>query len=793
MNKDFNKQKHIFIGVSWPYASGSLHIGHLAGQYVVCDIFARYNRLKGNKVLMVSGSDSHGAPIELAAREKKLSPKQLAENSHKELVETYKALNFLYDNYTSTMTENHKTVVQNIFKILYENNFLFKQKSTQYYDPEVKRFLPDRYVKGTCPKCNTDNARGDECPECGEFLTPEDLVNPYSTLSDAKPVLRKTEHFYMDLSKTQKKLKDWINTNSKNWRKWVSTSTNGFLKSGLQPRPVTRDLQFGIPVPMEGWEGKCIYVWIEAVVGYLSASIEWAGDSSKWEDFWKNPKCKHYYFVAGGNVPYHTIMWPAELIAYNEKYEHEEQFKQFLLPNETLQKPLNLPFDVPANKILLYKGKKMSKGDKNTIEVSTLLQRYGADILRYFCTKYAPENHDREFLWKDLIDANNNELVANLGNFINRVLTFTTTKFDGIVPDGELSEEVEEAINTTFTKVGKALENCEFVKAMDLVLKLGHFANKYFNDQEPWAEINDNLTHAENTIFNSIQIVNALRVLLKPFLPSASERLTELLNIPEEYDPNEELRDKGKVENFLNSWIFAEIPSEHRINEPQIIFQKLEYTEDLKNQDESNIKETDVSRGRDVKITVDENLSHIPLLSKSFNNLVVKKKDPKVKKWLKDLIEKVEKKYSEENWQKKEIFTKYVDLHNQFSKKQNIPSSSQTLVEMVKEKGRLPNINTLVDIYNAVSALTGISIGAHDIAKIEGDIRFEKTKNGYAYSDEKGVICHLDTKQCDRTKINHKTTDALLILQGHETLGEEELEKTIRLLEEGIELITKKS
>ncbi len=807
MVKKYNTQKKIFIGVSWPYANGNIHFGHLAGQYVVCDIFARYHRLRGNKVLMVSGSDCHGAPVELEAEKQNISPKKLAEKSHKEIKDTYEKLSLLYDNYTTAMTDNHKNVVQNFFKVLDKNGYLFIKNSTQYYDTKAQRFLPDRYVKGTCPKCENNDARGDECPECGEFLSPEDLLNPYSAISDSKPILKKTKHYYMDLSKASKELKEWINKKSPNWRKWVQASTLGFLKSGLQPRPVTRDLSFGVPVPVEGWEGKCIYVWIEAVVGYLSASIEWG---SNWEEFWKDPKCKHYYFIAGGNVPFHTIIWPSELIAYNKRYEDKEQFGEYLLPKEKITTPLNLPFNIPANKVLMYKGKKMSKGDKTGITLETLLNSYNPDLIRYFCTKYAPENHDREFVWKDFVDANNNELVANLGNLINRVLSFTQTRFESTVPDGELAHEVETAINESFEKCEKNLENCAFVKAIESILELGHFGNKYFNDQAPWEEIKDNPTHAENTLYNSIQIVNALRILIKPFMPESSKNLREILNIQEEYDPNEELEATKNVSNHINGWIFTEILQGHEINEPKIIFPKIEYSLELKTEDQKSIKEKKLSKRKDVNIFVEKELSHIPIIWKSFNNLIVKRKSPKVKKWVSDLIEKTQKRYSEENWEKKEIFTKYIDLHNKYSKEKDIPSSSQILVETIKEKEKIPNINTLVDIYNVVSALTGVSIGVHDISEIKGDVKLKilnknqllKTirskdrifakKGEYAYVDEEGVICRLDVKQSDRTKINNKTTDALVIMQGHKALNKDSLEKAMKLLEEGLELITQK-
>lgn len=583
MNKQNEPQK-IFIGVSWPYASGNVHLGHLAGQNVTCDVFARYHRQAGNQVLMVSGSDSHGAPVTFAAEEKGTTPEKLAEESHKKILATFKKLGLIYENYTKTTTENHKIVAQNIFSVLNELGFLEVKKSKQYYDTKVNRFLPDRYVRGACPKCNNENARGDECPECGEFLKPEDLLNPRSTLSDIKPIMKETEHFYLNLTKVQPQLKEWLKDKTY-WRKWVKEFSDGWIKQGLEPRSVTRDMDFGIPVPVDGWEGKVIYVWIEAVVGYLSAAIEWAeksGDPAKWEEFWKDPNCKHYYFIAGGNVPFHTIIWPAELIAYNVKYKNSSLRDKFKLPGESTDKPLNLPYDVPANQLLMLRGRKMSKGDKTGIELEDLLGKYNPDLIRYFFVRYAPENHNREFSWKDFIDANNNELVANLGNFINRVLTFAATKFEGKVPGGKVEAEVQNAINKAFIETGQSIEICEFVKAISSVLELGKFANKYFNDAKPWEK---DAKDPANAVFNSLQLVSAIATLLKPFLPFSSAKIQRLINQTPKYDANIELEENGKVTKLINNWKFTPLDIGQTLNEPEIIFEKLEYTDDLKQAD----------------------------------------------------------------------------------------------------------------------------------------------------------------------------------------------------------------
>ncbi|KKP43394.1 MAG: methionyl-tRNA synthetase, methionyl-tRNA synthetase [candidate division WS6 bacterium GW2011_GWC1_33_20] len=572
------QQEKIFVGVSWPYASGKIHLGHLAGQNIACDVFSRYHRLKGNKVLMVSGSDSHGTPILFKAEELGIEPEQLIQQSHQEIVNTFKQLSLIYDNYTTTATENHKEVVQNIFLVLKEKGYLYPQKSKQYFDEKVNKFLPDRYVRGTCPNCGAVNARGDECPECGKFLKPEDLIDPFSTLSDTTPILKETEHFYLDLKKLQPQLSKWIDETSVNWRKWVREFSKGWIREGLEPREVTRDMKFGIPVPVEGWEDKVIYVWIEAVVGYLSAAIEWAdkiGKPSEWEEYWKDPKCKHYYFIAGGNTPFHTIIWPAELLAYSEKYSDDTLWEKYKFPGETKREKLNLPYNVPSNKMLLYKGKKMSKGDGVGMDADSLLEKYNSDLIRFFFLRYAPENHDREFEWKDLIDCNNNELVANIGNFINRTLTFTQSKFNSVIPEGVLDKEVEESISNAFETIGTHIEKCEFVKASEALLQFSSFANKYFNDKAPWASYKEDLKDCGNTIYNSIQLVNTLRILIKPFMPKSSIAISNMLGLEEESDPNIELDSTGVVNTYENNWEFNVIESNKTLNQSKILFEKI--------------------------------------------------------------------------------------------------------------------------------------------------------------------------------------------------------------------------
>ena len=381
------------------------------------------------------------------------------------------------------------------------------------------------------------------------------------------------------MKKLQPELKKWIDDTSSNWRKWVREFSKGLITEGLQPRAITRDMEFGIDVPVDGWDDKVVYVWFEAVIGYLSAAIEWAqkiGDSSRWEYFWKDPKCKHYYFIAGGNTTFHTVIWPGELMGYNEKYDSDELWDKFKLPGETKRERLNLPYDVPSNKMLLYKGKKMSKGENHMITADEADEKYGADLTRFFFTRFAPENHDREFSWDDLIATNNNELVANIGNFINRTLTFTYTKFDKKVPEGKWDKDVKKEIDNTFKEVGEYVDEVKLAKSLERILELGNFANKYFNDREPWVDVKDNIDRAKDTLFNSIQLVNALRLLLRPYTPFGCKKLTDLLNIKYEFDANDVLIKNGLVEENIDTWVYSDILANTEIQRPEILWNKIE-------------------------------------------------------------------------------------------------------------------------------------------------------------------------------------------------------------------------
>ncbi|MCB0181094.1 MAG: methionine--tRNA ligase, partial [Anaerolineae bacterium] len=418
--------ENILVCTAWPYANGNLHIGHLAGAYLPPDIFARFHRLKGNNVLMVSGSDSHGTPITLRADAEGVSPLEIFERFHGQFLETYQQIGITYDLFTHTDTENHYQVSQDIFSACLENGFLYKHTEEQFYSETEQRFLPDRYIEGTCPVCGYESARGDQCDNCKSLLNPTELINPRSKNDGSVPVLRATEHFYLDLGKLSDDILAYLSQDKDYWRSNVINFSLQYVKDGLRGRAITRDIGWGIPLPLEGYDSKRLYVWFEAVIGYFSASIEWAanhGEPEKWKEWWYRPEAKTYYFIGKDNIPFHAVIWPAELIATG-RHLYEDDTSKFL----------NLPYDVPANEYLNMEGEKLSTSRNWAIWAPDLLERYDPDAVRFYLTAIAPETRDTDFTFDDFIRRNNDELVAAWGNLVNRVLGFAYKRFDGQVP-----------------------------------------------------------------------------------------------------------------------------------------------------------------------------------------------------------------------------------------------------------------------------------------------------------------------------------------------------------------------
>ena len=523
---------YILVGVAWPYANADIHVGNLTGAYLPADIFTRYHRLKGNHVLMVSGSDAHGTPITVRADEEGTTPEEVYKRYHARFLELFQKAGLAYDLFTTTHTANHFKVSQSIFLALKENGYLYTEKSKQWYSPTLGRFLPDRYVEGTCYICGYENARGDQCDQCGNLLDATKLINPRSKIDGSTPELRETEHFYLDLGKLQDAIVAFLEKRKDYWRPNVVRQSLGqILAEGLHGRPITRDLAWGIPVPLEGWEHKSLYVWFEAVIGYLSAPVEWSmitGQPDAWQNWWFNPETKSYYFIGKDNIPFHAVIWPGQLIGSGDAFA-----RIFLGEEAGKGKELVLPYDVPANEFMNLENRKISGSRNWAVWGLDFLSRYDPDPLRYYLTVNMPESRDTMWDWEDFLHRNNGELVATWGNLVHRVLSFTHKHWEGRVPQpGELrpvDREILAVVDAAFQKVGERIEKVQLRAALNEAMQAASEANKYLERTSPWLEIKTDKQAAATTMYTALQVVNGLKVLFAPFLPHTSEQLHTLL------------------------------------------------------------------------------------------------------------------------------------------------------------------------------------------------------------------------------------------------------------------------
>ena len=514
--------EHILVCVAWPYAKSSTHVGQIVGAYLPADTFARYHRLAGNRVLMVSGSDEHGTPILVDSEREGISPRDFVARYHRQICEVWDRLGMSWDLYTETGTENHYRITQDFFLTLFDKGYIFKDTMQSPYCPTDRRFLPDRYVEGTCPYCGYTSARGDQCDNCGRTLDPVDLIDPRCRIcgsKESKLEIRPTEHFFLDLPRLQDALTEWLSDGKDFWRPNTLAFVKNWLREGLRPRAITRDLDWGVPIPMEGYDDKRIYVWFDAVIGYFSASVEWAerqGTPDAWKTWWipgqTNPPVKSYYFIGKDNIPFHAIIWPAMLMGYGNR---------------------NLPYDVPANEFMTMSGSKASASKGNVIWTKDVLDRYGADTLRYYLSVTAPEGRDTDFTYEELIRRNNDELVATYGNAVHRTLTFLQSKFEGIVPQpqvlSEADREILAEVDGGFTLVGHNIANCHFKDGLNAAMAVARAANRYLDEQAPWKSIKTDRQRAATTVYVMAQVLNGLKTLFAPYLPFSSQRLHELL------------------------------------------------------------------------------------------------------------------------------------------------------------------------------------------------------------------------------------------------------------------------
>ena len=543
--------ERIFVGVAWPYANYLLHAGQAAGAYLPADIFARYHRMRGNDVLMVSGSDCHGTPITVAADSEGVTPPEIIDRYHPKILEAWERFGISFDLFTTTLTDNHHETTQDIFTKLLEQDLLYRGTQEQLYDPEARRFLPDRYVEGICPRCRYAEARGDQCDNCGSQLDAVDLIEPRSKMSGATPEVRESEHFLLRLSAFNDQLKAWV-SQQPHWRRNVANFTLGILEEGLKDRAITRDISWGVPVPVEGYEDKRIYVWFDAVIGYLSAAKEWAkatGDPEAWRLYWEDEETKSYYFIGKDNIVFHTLIWPAMLLGYGG---------------------LNLPHDVPANQYVNFSaGQKQSKSKGTATWLLDLLDTYDADVVRFYLTQIMPETSDSEFREEELIRANNEVLIATWGNLPNRVLAMIRRNFDGVVPEpGPLSAESEALLATVregFERAGAEYAACQFRAALREGLAVAQAANKYLDDRAPWRAVKEDRDHAAETLYTALQAISGLCALLHPILPFSTSQLHTTLG------------HEGTPETA--GWTLTDAPAGRALGEGGALYRKLDLPE----------------------------------------------------------------------------------------------------------------------------------------------------------------------------------------------------------------------
>ncbi|NPA42478.1 MAG: methionine--tRNA ligase [Chlorobi bacterium] len=545
------KKERYLITAALPYTNGPVHIGHLAGVYIPADIYARYQRAKGRDAIYICGSDEHGVPITIRAKKEGKSPKEIVDHYHRLIKKSFEDFGISFDNYSRTSLPLHHRTAADFFKKLYDKGELIEKETEQLYDEQAGQFLADRFVKGTCPKCGYEEAYGDQCEKCGTSLSPTELINPVSTLTGTRPVLKKTKHWYLPLDKYEDKLRKWILEEHKDdWKPNVLGQVKSWLDEGLRPRAVTRDLDWGVPVPLEGAEGKVLYVWFDAPIGYISSTKEWAQKTGKdWKPYWKDDSTKLVHFIGKDNIVFHTIIFPAMLMAHGD----------YILPD-----------NVPANEFLNLEGDKISTSRNWAVWLHEYLEDFPGkqDVLRYVLTAIAPETKDNDFTWKDFQTRNNTELVGNLGNFFNRVMVLTNKYYDGRIPEpGTLTDrdrEVLEEIRAYPGRIGELIEKFRFRDALASYMKLAQLGNKYLAEEEPWKKIKTDPDRVRAVMFTANQIAAALAALGEVFLPFTAEKMKKMLRLDEQI----------KWDRVAEAEPL--IPAGRQIGKPELLFEKID-------------------------------------------------------------------------------------------------------------------------------------------------------------------------------------------------------------------------
>jgi methionyl-tRNA synthetase len=576
--------RKILVAVAWPYASGLRHIGHVAGFGVPSDAFARYHRLRGNDVLMVSGTDEHGTPVMVAADAAGESPAETADRFNELIREDLRDLGLSYDLFTRTTTANHYRVTQDLFRTLYEKDYIVEQETLGAFSASTGHTLPDRYIEGTCPICGYETARGDQCDNCGNQLDPIDLIDPRSRIDGEPPVFQTTKHLFLDLPAFKEQLRAWIESRD-DWRQNVKRFSLNFVEE-LKPRPITRDLDWGVPIPVAGYEerdDKRIYVWVDAVIGYLSASIEWAenrGTPDAWREWWQTPEAEHFYFMGKDNIVFHTVIWPSVLLGYGDGGVYGAG-----------RGALELPDNIVSSEFLTMEGKRFSVSRGIVILVRDFLSRYDPDALRYFLSIAGPETQDTDFTWSEFVRRNNDELVATWGNLVNRTLQSAYKHFGAVPEPGALADadrRLLEEVERGFDTVGSLIEAARFKNAVQEAMRLAALGNQYVAEQEPWAKLESDRGRAGTILYVALRAIDSLKVLLTPFLPFSSQRLHHLLGhdgllagslefrtVVEEAG-REHVVLTGDYETWVGRWEPSSLRPGQALREPSPLFVKLD-------------------------------------------------------------------------------------------------------------------------------------------------------------------------------------------------------------------------
>jgi methionyl-tRNA synthetase len=576
--------RKILVAVAWPYASGPRHIGHVAGFGVPSDTFARYHRLRGNDVLMVSGTDEHGTPVMVAADAAGESPRETAERFNRLIRDDLRDLGLTYDLFTRTTTLNHHRVTQDLFRTLHEKGYIFEQETLGAFSASTGHTLPDRYIEGTCPICGYESARGDQCDNCGNQLDPTDLIEPRSRIDGTPPVFKTTKHLFLDLPAFKDQLTAWIESQG-HWRQNVRRFSLNFVKE-LKPRPITRDLDWGVPIPVQGYEDledKKIYVWFDAVIGYLSAAIEWAanrGTPDAWRDWWQNPEAEHAYFMGKDNIVFHTVIWPSILLGYGSGGVYGAG-----------RGDLELPDNVVSSEFLTMEGKKFSASRGIEILVRDFLDRYEPDALRYFLSIAGPETQDTDFTWSEFVRRNNDELVATWGNLVNRTLHSAYKNFGAVPEPGSLSDAdraLLAEVEGGFDSIGSLIEAARFKNALQEAMRLAGLGNQYVAEQAPWSILESDRDRAATILYVALRAIDNLKIMLLPYLPFSSQRLHELLGYDGTIAGELEIRTveedearrhevlTGSYEGWTGRWEPSALPPGQELRQPEPLFTKLD-------------------------------------------------------------------------------------------------------------------------------------------------------------------------------------------------------------------------